>query len=167
MEANVTIIMGIITSIVTIIGFIINIWLTKKSIKDAIIKKKNDIVLEQLTDLPTEIFNLMNEKKVNQVIEKKFKLVISNIFAYGTVNAIKIASEMQYNNYNGRSSDIVCYYVLLLCQIKYDLTEIKINPIYWYKIKITDFDQNRATFISLNNNIVRKLELDSFLIIDE
>lgn len=83
--------------------------------------------------------------------------------------AIHILATMQRNNYilveNANLTDdlkqkIVVYYILLATQIRYDVTGVVINPMYWYEINITDFENHKEEYAKHNNDIVRNLSLN-------
>ena len=163
----------IITPSITIIGFIINIVLTRSDLKKQLSKKKSEITLEKLSEVPLEILDLLNsifEKKKD--ILDKFKKLTSKIFAYGSEDAIKILATMQQYLYNKDKYDedddkylIICYNILLLCQVRYDLTGIKISPEYWYKMRLTDYNVMSQNLIKSTNTIVEFLNLEEFLMI--
>ena len=54
----------------------------------------------------------------------------------------------------------VCFYILLVTQLKYDVTGKTVSPYYWYRMKITDYEQNKFNFIDENNNIVKEMNLN-------
>ena len=66
-----------------------------------------------------------------------------------------------------KPNDIIAYYILLLCQVKYDLTGIKINPQYWFRMRLTDYQKLKDNLNSANNKIVKELKLDKFLKIEK
>lgn len=163
----------LVPSIITIIGFLINILITKNSIKEEVVKKKTDIALEKLSDVPFEILELLDNILAKKAIDytlQSFKKLTSKIFSYGSEDAIKIVSAMQQHNYislgkNINDYKVMCYYILLCCQIKYDLTGIEICPGYWFKLKINDYKKKYKDINDANNEIVSELNLKNFLII--
>lgn len=161
-----------ISPAVTIIGLIVTYILTTKTIQKEVENKKTNISLDELAKVPHNLLLLMEDMlKGTPGFLDEFINIVAKIFAYGSKEAIKIAANMQEYNYlyNGKEHfnpfRLMAYFIILTCQIKYDLTGQKINPEYWYKIKITDYQDKKAIFISANNAIVDELELDSFLII--
>ncbi len=93
--------------------------------------------------------------------------------AYGTPNAVLIAAKMfefSYNNHNksGTEKDIfpiTAIYVLLFCQLKYDLTNIWISPENYYRIKINDYTpEYRERYRKANDDLVKELHLDKNLL---
>lgn len=75
-----------------------------------------------------------------------FKELMSLIFAYGSKEAIMLMTNMQQLNYriadhsaDADNMELIPYYILLLCQMKYNLTGIKINPEYWFRMRLSDY----------------------------
>lgn len=174
MNQNVGIILSAcITAFVTIIGFIITYFLNKRNFKEEINKQQININLDKIADLPYKIQILMDatlEKKDYNTILKSFKDLMTSIFAYGSQDAISLITNMQELNYlladTPNSTDkyeVMAYYILLICQVKYDLTGIKINPQYWFRMRLTDYSKTKEILDTANNNIVEKLNLESFL----
>lgn len=54
----------------------------------------------------------------------------------------------------------VCFYILLVTQLKYDVTGKTVSLYYWYRMKITDYEQNKFNFIDENNDIVKEMNLN-------
>lgn len=67
------------------------------------------------------------------------------------------------NNADADKAEVIPYYILLLCQIKYDLTGIKINPEYWFRMRLSDYSTMEKDLKRATNKIVEKLKLDTFL----
>lgn len=109
------------------------------------------------------------EKGADKSTLTSFKGLMASIFAYGSKNAISIAASMQEaiyklaTKYEGvERNEVLVYYILLACQVKYDLTGIEINPQYWYRMRITDYLEKKSDFDSATNRIVERLELLPF-----
>ena len=174
MNENIAIVLSAcITAVVTIIGFIVTYFLNKRNFKSEINREKININLDKIADLPYKIQELMNamlDQGGNSKTINDFKELMSLIFAYGSKEAIMLMTNMQQLNYrladnsaDADKAEVIPYYILLLCQIKYDLTGIKINPEYWFRMRLSDYltmekDLKRAT-----NKIVDELKLDTFL----
>lgn len=165
----------LITPAVTAFGFIINYILTKKSFERELDKKQTDMALNKLVDIPKNILDLFDKIVDNsldlQQILAEFSNITKTIFAYGSEDSIKILSAMQQHNYTdnnrgeGNPQRLNAYFIILVCQVKFDLTGIKVNPNYWYRLKISDYETNldmKRAFIEANNEIVRELDLDKF-----
>ena len=55
---------------------------------------------------------------------------------------------------------VMASYVLLATQIKYDVTGIHVNPEFWFKMRITDYEINRNEIREANNRLVQELNLN-------
>lgn len=167
---------SLITPAVTVLGFIVNYMLTKKNFERELNKKQTDMALNKLVDTPKNILDLF-DKMVSASITQdqlldEFSNLMKTLFSYGSKDAIKILSTMQQYNYTNNKTGkcdpqrLNAYFILLVCQVKYDLTGIKITPDYWYRLKLNDFETNleiNKKLVSSNNNIVKELDLDKFL----
>lgn len=116
----------------------------------------------------TNIKNLNNQIKETQasLLDKITKLY-NTIYAYGSVNAIKIVSSMQKINYGLRPDSanedkwiIMAHMILLASQVKKDVTNVTVNPQKWFEMKITDYEEKREIFDPLVNKVVSELGLD-------
>lgn len=177
---NITIILSAcIPAVVTIIGFIVTYFLNKRNFKEEVNKAKVSTTLEKISDLPYKILTLMDimlqkEKPKNheQTNLKLFQELMSLTFAYASKEAIMLVTNMQETNYllssnpdKVNKNDIIAYYILLACQVKYDLTGIKINPEYWYRMRLTDYKTMKENLDKATNKIVRELQLEDFLLV--
>ena len=106
-------------------------------------------------------------REAQDLILNKMTKLYNTIYAYGSVNAIKIVSSMQKINYSLRADStneekwiIMAHMILLASQVKKDVTNITVNPQKWFEMKITDYETNRQVFDPLINRVVEKLELD-------
>lgn len=174
MDQNAAIILSAcITASVTIIGFVVTYFLNKRNFREEVKKQKIDVNLGKIADLPYKIQSLLDtmlEKKNDKATERSFKELITSIFAYGSKDAITLAANMQELNYSFAAkpdsvdkNEMITYYILLLCQVKYDLTGIEINPQYWYRMRLTDYHKMKPTLDSATNRIVEELSLSPFL----
>jgi hypothetical protein len=93
--------------------------------------------------------------------------------AYETADAVIIAakmSEFSYNNHDKTETEkdiysITAIYVLLFCQLKYDLTNIWISPENYYRTQIKDYTpEYRESYRRANDNLVKELRLDRNLL---
>lgn len=91
----------------------------------------------------------------------------NTIYAYGSVEAIKIVSSMQRMNYRIKVDApveerciIMAHMILLASQVKKDVTNITVNPKQWFEMKITDYDEKRESFDPFVNKVVDELGLD-------
>lgn len=150
MNENIVVVLpACITAAVTIIGFVVTYFLNKRNSKFEIDREKININLDKIADLPYKIQELMNtilNQGANAKTISDFKELMSLIFAYGSKEAIMLMTNMQQLNYriadysaDADNMELIPYYILLLCQIKYNLTGIKINPEYWFRMRLSDY----------------------------
>lgn len=150
MNENIVVVLSAcITAAVTIIGFVVTYFLNKRNFKSEIDREKININLDKIADLPYKIQELMNtilNQGANAKTISDFKELMSLIFAYGSKEAIMLMTNMQQLNYriadhsaDADNMELILYYILLLCQIKYNLTGIKINPEYWLRMRLSDY----------------------------
>ena len=179
MDPNVAVILSAcITALVTIVGFVVTYFLNRRNFREEVKKQKVNINLEKMAELPYKIqtlFDIMLDKAKNQNPRNSDAIIIFQelmklVFAYGSKEAISLVSNMQEQNYTlSRNSgavdknELIAYYILLLCQVKYDLTGIEINPQYWYKMRLTNYTEMKVNLNGANNRIVEKLGLSKFL----
>lgn len=124
---------------------------------------------EQLSSNDCENIRKLNRQKIEaqQSLVDKMTILLNTIYAYGSVNAIKIVSSMQKLNYSLRPNStneerwiIIAHMILLASQVKKDVTNITVNPKKWFEMKITDYETNRQIFDPVVNKVVRELGLD-------
>lgn len=170
-----SILTAFVTSIISILGFIVTNITLSRNFKNELRKQKTSLHIEKMSTIPFKILELMdNMIKSNNDFNglNEFKELLNVIYSYGSEKAIIIVSLMQKENYdmangrnNGNKYRIMVLYVLLATQIKYDVTGIKISPDSWYKMKLTDYEANKDKFKECNNKLVSELNLiDSFKI---
>lgn len=159
---------SIITVCVTILGFIITYYSTKKSLKNEIAKEKITQNIENIQELPYEVCQLMNTMLNSDVDLEKYKELMSKIIAYGSKDAISIAIHMQKLAYisNKRKQtkeeqwELLASYSLLITQIKYDLSSEIISLESWFQLKITNYEENMHQMKSIINKIITELSLN-------
>lgn len=151
------IITAVLTSIISIIGFVLTNKNMSKNLKNELKKEKTTLHIQKMSEMPYDILSLMDKMTKNsssssssgEVLEEfleEFGKIMNTVCAYGSKDAIKIASIMQSENYrmanekkeNQNKYRILCFYSLLVTQIKYDVTNIVNSPELWFKLKIND-----------------------------
>ena len=172
-ELKGAIITAMVTGIISIIGFIVTNISMRKDFKNELMKQRDSIALEKMATMPYEVLDMMDrimkdqsDRAIMRELDK-FKVMMNEIYSYGSEKAITIVSTMQKENYaaNGDTSKmdkyrVMAFYVLLATQIKYDVTGIQVNPKFWFRMRITDFEQNQKDIIVANNKLVKELDLD-------
>ena len=69
---------------------------------------------------------------------------------------------MQQDNYLRKKNEFankhrpVCFYILLVTQIKYDVTGNAVSPDYLYRMKTTDYEQNKFNFLMKTIILLKK-----------
>lgn len=111
-----------------------------------------------------DFYNAVIENRDINETNKKLIDIDSNICSYGTEDAIKILTEME--TYKENNIKIIAYIVLLISQVRKDIDSNIINPKYWMKSKITDYESEENTIINEDiKNIVISLKLDKKFIV--
>lgn len=161
--------LGVLNALFTLIGFVVTIYTFKRSLKNELIKTQNSITLDQVRDLPYEIldnFDKLNDNFYNEEQQlKDFSAVMKKIYAYGSKDSICIISKMQEENnqqlyIESNKLRPMCFYILLVTQIKFDVTGDAVSPELWYKMKINDYHKNKTNIKVANNEIVNELHLN-------
>lgn len=171
----------VIPSLVTIIGFFINYKLLTKEKNLDIYKYKNEEQIKRLIDIPTDILFYIDcymkllakcdidRERFGEVKEHIF----NHVLCYGSEDAVKILLYFKHLLIQGiddevsvNTSQLIAPLVLLLMQIKYDITNVKTSPKVWYvdfmsqKLLETNLYEKSVKEI---NEIVDLLDLKDFL----
>jgi hypothetical protein len=104
--------------------------------------------------------------------------IMSVIFAAGSKEAVELMSYIREAIYEGLDDGktistrlLIAAHILLAMQLKYDVTGIETSPKEWYAGKYTTQKMEKTNFYNeakeINNNIVDKLRLESFLRIED
>lgn len=168
------IITAIVTGIISIIGFIATNLSMRKSFKNELIQQRDNLALEKMATMPFRVLDLMdrmikssrNGWNQNKELEN-FQNIMNEIYSYGSVEAISLMALMQKENYAaGGNPDkmnkfrAMSSYVLLATQIKFDVTGTYVNPELWFRMRLTDFAENRENIKKENNKLVDELNLN-------
>ena len=142
------IITAFLTSIISIVGFILTNRNMSKNLKNELKKEKTTLHIQKMSEMPYAILCLMDmmvKKPSSEETLDEFRKIMNTVCAYGSKDAIKIASVMQSENYKLAGTKqqntyrMLSFYSLLVTQIKYDVTNIVNSPELWFKLKINDF----------------------------
>lgn len=167
MTIDLNIVLGIMAPVVTVVGLIFANSATKKQIVAETEKLKQKVVSDKMEDVPYDLLILFKEVKngTSKDVIDKYDSTMTKIFTYGLPNAITLASTMQQRNYTNNDPTkpqseedkllTLVYLVLLVVQIKLDLTAVITSPIEWFKLKLTDF----STKQDLEKTIVEKINM--------
>lgn len=97
------IITALVTGIISIIGFIVTIFLMKKNFKNELKRQRDNMVLEKMSTMPYEVLVLMDEmtesgrvkdeiqrKRIMEQNFKHFKEIMNTIYSYDSEKSIEI-----------------------------------------------------------------------------
>lgn len=168
------IITAIVTGIISIIGFIVTNLSMRKNFKNELIQQRDSLALEKMATMPFRVLDLMDrmtKAKKNGWDEKNelknFQDIMNEIYSYGSVEAISLVALMQKENYAAHGNPdkmnyfrVMSSYVLLATQIKFDVTGTYVNPELWFRMRLTDFAENRENIKKENNKLVDELNLN-------
>lgn len=176
-----TTICDIITPVITIIGFVISYRMITKQKELAVQQQKNEWQREKLASIYEDILDMIEEIQLTvanlNIDTKKYhereKRINNTIICYGTKNVVKIWNHYKFITYRCQDDKIeldvmqvMASLVLLVMQIKYDITDIKTPAKVLYvgftteKLKKTGFYSGSMEEVS---KIVKLLHLPSFL----
>lgn len=176
----ITIISVMISSVISIVGFIVTNFSMKQSFQNELKRNRDTLALENMSKIPYKVLSLfddmieINSLKNDRLKEKKqeenlkiFKEIMNTIYSYGSKESIKIASFMQKENYEVAAKGIIqneyrlmAIYVLLATQIKYDVTSVAVSPKYWFIMKLNDFNSEQERLAEATNRLIDELNLN-------
>ena len=126
---------------------IVGFWFTNRETKKQIIaeidRSKRQIVLNKMEDVPWELLHTVS-KMMNGVQDDKFLDLMFKIHAYGSPEAIQIASHLRRAVQNQTKDDVAEHYLVLiytslLCaQVKFDITGIVDCSSGWFEFMVND-----------------------------
>lgn len=152
---------GIVNAALVIVGFVVNYFMTRKTFNDEVNKNKIAVATENIKDLPIEIIEMLDPKKMTA---DKIKSIQTKIFTYGSKDANKIFVTFQRKNYETESSippeESFALFGLLITQIKYDLTSEVLSPETWFQISVTDYEKMTKGVKDNINRLVYELKLN-------
>ena len=156
---------------ITILGFIITYFMTRKNFRDEVKKGKITLNAEAIKSLPYEICQMMNRMlpkgKQKLLSVDEYSEILSKVLSYGSKDTVAIAIHMQqlsYSNADGTNAEtgweMISSYSLLITQIKYDLTSEIISPESWFYLKISDYKKLQPQIKATINKVVNQLRLN-------
>lgn len=164
-----SIIASCITAVVTILAVFVSYFLSKKNLQQEVTKLKEQQTLSKMQDLPARAASLLDDIS-GGMSESDMKKFISDSYAFGSPEAIRILVKFQETNYSTsrNTSDqstnpwlIMSLLALLICQLKYDLTGKITPPESWFRLKITDYNSSIIPAKEIVGRLVDELNLDS------
>ena len=159
------------------IGFYITFKNMKHSFENETIKQKRNLQLEKISETPYLTIQLMQEslkilreskESEKRRLEKenviKLQKLQGIIYSYGSNEAIKILAELMQNSYNYQENksnvNVLNYYIILISQLKLDITGEITAPINWIKIFLKDYYNDENKYMCEINDLIEELKLN-------
>ena len=159
---------AIITSFITIVGFIITIAINQRSIRNEIRKEKVSTSIKVIQGLPFEICQILDSivrnKKPFSVND--YSSIMDRVLSYGSVQAVTIVIGLQELSYLRSEEEkdfgikLMALFCLLITQLKYDLTDEIVPPDSWMRMRLNDFDSTGKQMRDILNMYIDKLGLE-------
>lgn len=171
-----TVIAAIISACISLLCLIINTVLAIKGYREEIRRMKVDISLNRVTSCINDIQRFLDdllhdEKKDMELLQKLYDTTLTSILSFGSQNAVKIIAGMQMfrterrtdNRPHTESTKLFAYLALLVCQLKHDVCNERVSPLYFYQIRLKSYNTMIDKLISYNNMVVKELRLKRFM----
>lgn len=146
----------------------------QKNLENEVNSIKIQQSVERMRDLPSRVASFMDEVRSGRVDVESMSKLLSDVYSYGSPDAIKILVSFQETNYkistNPDHSDVkqsyrvIGHLALLISQLKYDLSGQYVNPELYFKLKISDYGKNGVRASGVLAELVKELDLDEKLI---
>ena len=161
-----------------IVGFFVTYYFNKKNYYYELQKQKNSKQLEELIGLQDLIQKIINDLERSTIgtesktLHESNNLLRTKMYSIGSADATKIFSTIDnviYLCLDSKNSlpiqSLLCMYVLLLMQVKYDHTGEKVSPELWFRGRYgtPDVIEAYANAKRITNALVDSLSLSSFL----
>ena len=139
-----------VTIFVTIIGFVVTYFLSRKNLADEILKFKQTSQVDQIKKLAFELCNLLQSalEKINySTLQNNYAKLMNKVLAYASKDAVNIAVWAQQVNYQNSSSGQSSFaplvaLALLISQLKYDASAEIIPADTWFRLRINDYEKS-------------------------
>lgn len=161
---------SLISALVTLTGIIVSYRLSKKNVENEVNSIKTQHSIDRMQDLPARVAGFMDEVRGGRIDVNGMSRLLSDVYAYGSSDAIKILVSFQEANYAAsantmqasikQSYRIIGHLSLLVSQLKYDLSGYYIDPEQYFKLKISDYGKNGISAKEVLMEIVEELNLD-------
>lgn len=171
----------IISSLVTIIGFVISFLGIKRELKNSLHIQQNEFMLQKLDDIvemiEDSILYTLDEISHNRTehsgfeLNRKLDLIYKKILPYGSREDIMIIETIcsaaysweivkeQKPNYQSYNMFFIANMYLLMCQMKMEMTGTIVNPEAFFRVKFPEYDNYRYVFMNIVNDTVNELDL--------
>ena len=158
-----------VTIAITVIGFIVTYFASRKNLSDEILKFKQTSQVDLAKDLSLELCNLLQKMydKVSQdKLQKSYAELMNKVLAYASEDAVKIAIWGQKVCFEikktGNTNAPLVALSLLISQLKYDSSNVVISADTWFKMRVNNYYEtgmNKAVE-QIIANVVEYLDLN-------
>ncbi len=140
-----------VTIFVTILGFVVTFFASRKNLTDEILKFKQTSQVDQIKDLAYRLCDLICQmkepKKHNQKIIDTYAEIMNKVIAYASRDAVNISVWGQQINFQNFSSGQTNFaplvaLALLISQLKYDASAEIIPADTWFRLRINDYEKS-------------------------
>ena len=140
-----------VTIFVTILGFVVTFFASRKNLANEILKFKQTSQVDQVKDLAYRLCDLMYQmkdyKKHNQKNIDTYAEIMNKVIAYASRDAVNISIWGQQINFQNFSSGQANFaplvaLALLISQLKYDASAEIIPADTWFRLRINDYEKS-------------------------
>ena len=165
-----------VTIFVTILGFVVTFFASRKNLLDEIMKFKQTSQVDQAKDWPLELCNLLQkiyDKAPQDELKKSYAELMNKVLSFASKDAVKIAIWGQKVSFEmektGNKNAPLVALSLLISQLKYDFSSVVIPADAWFQIRVNDYHDSGMDqeIIQIIKNVVLHLDLNKGFIPDE
>ena len=160
-----------VTIFVTILGFLVTFFASRKNLTDEILKFKQTSQVDLIKDLAFSLCDLMYQikdgKNIDQKATDKYAEIMNKVLAYASKDSINIAIWGQQVNFKNNHTGIKNFaplvaLALLISQLKYDASSEIIPADTWFRLRINDYESSgmNAEVETLIIKAVKELKLN-------
>lgn len=180
----------IVTGIITVLGFVITYLSMKRNFKNELQKQNNEIIVNKLSQLYSDIFKFLKEVsrgikiiddlKVSDNIEERnnFRIHYQEVFQefnngmlhdllfYSTEDIINVLYVIQ-RTFDDKENDvmtqiltIISGMLIILAMLRYELTGTIVNPEKYFYLFIDEGRDHVEIYKKCSNAIVQELKLN-------
>ena len=162
---------SMVTIFITVTGFVVTYFLSRKNLADEILKFKQTSQIDQMKDLAFRLCDLMYRMRDAQTIKQKsideYAEIMNKVLAYASADAVNIAiwgQQINFQNQNSGQTNVapLVALALLISQLKYDASSEIIPADTWFRLRINDYESTemKSQVENLIVKTVKKLNLN-------
>ena len=160
-----------VTIFVTILGFVVTFFASRKNLANEILKFKQTSQVDQVKDLAYRLCDLMYQmkdyKKHNQKNIDTYAEIMNKVIAYASRDAVNISiwgQQINFQNYSSGQANFapLVALALLISQLKYDASAEIIPADTWFRLRINDYEKSgmKSEIEKLITETVEELNLN-------